>query len=278
MEIICLVENTTSDPKLTSKHGLSFLIQTKAHCILFDMGPDGTFLDNAKHLGVDLSKTDFGVISHGHYDHGGGLPWFQKINETATTIMTQDTLNGQFFAQRPGSSPQYIGLDHKAIDRDRCRPIESDTKLSDTLTIFTNFSKQGFIPDGNKNLFRQTSDNDLIQDEFSHELALLVCEGETSVLFTGCAHSGISNMVNTVLERTGLDHIDYVIGGFHLFNPLTKKTESETRLAEIVKELNRFTHTRFYTGHCTGPDAAAFLKKSLSCPISVLSTGTRIHI
>lgn len=92
MEITCLLENNTTDPQLAPAHGLSFFIRTGTRSILFDMGPDQKFADNAKHLGVDLSKVDMAVLSHGHYDHGGGIPQFQKINDKAAIIMTRGPL------------------------------------------------------------------------------------------------------------------------------------------------------------------------------------------
>ena len=80
MKIVTLLENTAGDAGLCAAHGLSLYIETPKHKILFDMGPDARFLDNAKKLGVDLSAVDIAVLSHGHYDHGGGLRAFCEIN------------------------------------------------------------------------------------------------------------------------------------------------------------------------------------------------------
>eukprot|EP00831_Metopus_contortus_P042491 TRINITY_DN33701_c0_g1_i1.p1 TRINITY_DN33701_c0_g1~~TRINITY_DN33701_c0_g1_i1.p1 ORF type:complete len:149 (+),score=42.17 TRINITY_DN33701_c0_g1_i1:111-557(+) len=88
-----------------------------------------------------------------------------------------------------------------------------------------------------------------------------IVEDGTSVLFTGCAHSGIGNMIDTTLTRTGRDHIDHVIGGFHLYNRITKATEPDNRLDILVNELSSHDGTTYYTGHCTGPDAPGYMKK-----------------
>ncbi len=278
MEITCLLENNTTDPQLAPAHGLSFFIRTRTRSILFDMGPDNKFADNAKHLGVDLTKTDIAVLSHGHYDHGGGIPQFQKINSTAEIIMTRGAIEGRFYARYQGHDPRYIGLDTDAIDKSRCRFIDSDLALSRELSILTGFSKKGFIPQGNSDLLRQQENGQLTEDEFSHELALLIVENGTSVLFTGCAHSGMGNMMDTVLTRTGLDHIDHVIGGFHLYNRITRITEPDSRLDILVNELSSYGNTSYYTGHCTGPDAPGYISRKMGRPINVFATGTRIEI
>jgi 7,8-dihydropterin-6-yl-methyl-4-(beta-D-ribofuranosyl)aminobenzene 5'-phosphate synthase len=278
MEIICLLENNTTDPALAPDHGLSFFIRTRDLSILFDTGQDRKFADNARHLGVDLTKTDLSVLSHGHYDHGGGLPHFQTLNSSAETIMTRNAFEGRCWAQYLKYAPKYIGLDTDAIDQSRCRFIDSDLALSKDLTIITDFLKTGFIPKNNAGLLRQNKDGQLIEDEFSHELALLIVEDGTSVLFTGCAHSGMGNMIDTVLARTGRDHIDHVIGGFHLYNRVTKTTEADSRLDILVNELSSHAGTTYYTGHCTGPDAPGYMSPKMERPIHVFATGSRLEL
>ena len=79
MVITSLVENTTKSG-LKAKHGLSLYIETKLHRILFDLGPDETLFENAEKKKIDLTSVDTVIISHGHYDHGGALGKFLKIN------------------------------------------------------------------------------------------------------------------------------------------------------------------------------------------------------
>ena len=81
MKLWTLVENTSCNENLKNEHGLSFYIETQNHKILFDFGQSDIFLENANKMGIDLSKVDIAILSHGHYDHGGGLKTFMKINE-----------------------------------------------------------------------------------------------------------------------------------------------------------------------------------------------------
>ncbi len=282
MKITCLIENTGptgtngSTPGLTPKHGLSLFIETRDQTLLFDTGPDQTFLANANHLGLDLKQVDHAFISHGHRDHGGGIPGFQKLNKTAPIYMEKGAMD-KFHAKMFFFFSKGIGLDNLGIEQDQCKFISQDTKLNNTMEIFTGFSSQGFIPRGNASLYRTTSHGKK-PDNFSHELALLISEDNTTVLFTGCSHSGIGNMVSTVLERTGLTSIDHVIGGFHLFNPLNRRTESRERMDLLIDQLSAFPHTRFITGHCTGSKALSYLQKRLGGQVSALETGARITI
>ncbi len=277
MKITCLVENTSARDDLTPKHGLSLYIETREHTLLFDMGPDQIFLDNARGLGLDPAKVDTAFISHGHWDHGGGIPWFQQVNTVARIFMTQKAM-GKFYAMVPGTAPRYIGLDHGAVDAAQCEFITTDIRISDTLRLFTGFQSLGFIPLGNEVLYVKQPDNELEKDDFSHELALLIHENKKNVLVTGCSHSGIGNMLATVLDRTGLEKIDHVIGGFHLHNPAAGKTESNERLDLFAQELSVHQSTQFYTGHCTGPDAPAYLNKKMKNRLFTISTGKQIEI
>ena len=89
MKIISLVENTSVNEEIKAEHGLSLYIEAKKHKILFDMGQTTLFLENAGKLGIDLSQVDVAILSHGHYDHGGGLEKFLEINKKAYVYVNQ---------------------------------------------------------------------------------------------------------------------------------------------------------------------------------------------
>jgi len=275
MKIITLVENTTSDENLTPKHGLCLYIEANNKKILFDTGPDQTLIENARKLDVNLSEVDLVFISHGHYDHGGGIPAFQKINQKARIILSQSAMN-PFYTTL--SFNKYIGLPANEINTNQFEFITQDKQIDDHIHVFARFNKTGFIPVGNQSLKTRNSQGKMTEDDFSHEIALLICEKNTNVLFTGCSHSGVGNMVQTVLDRTGLDRINMVVGGFHLFNPVTGKTEDQKRIQQLTRELSAYPDTKFYTGHCTGQKALGNLTQLMEGQIFEFQTGTRIVV
>ena len=101
MKIITLLENTSSRPGLAAARGLSLYLEAAGRRVLFDMGPDASFLENARALGVDLSAVDTAVLSHGHSDHGGGLAAFCAINARAGIYLRREAL-GAYYAVLPG--------------------------------------------------------------------------------------------------------------------------------------------------------------------------------
>ena len=113
MKITALTENT-SKTGLPYEHGLSLYIETEKHNILFDTGQTELFAQNAGALGIDLGKVDIAVLSHGHYDHGGGLKSFLELNKTAPVYMSK-------FAFEPhyNGTQKYIGLDLSLRDSGR---------------------------------------------------------------------------------------------------------------------------------------------------------------
>lgn len=106
MKVTVLIENTALREDLTAEHGLSLLIETGSHTILFDAGQTGAFADNAQKLGIDLSKVDFCILSHGHYDHGGGMARFLELNRRAKVYVNENAFGAYHNGVR-----KYIGLD-----------------------------------------------------------------------------------------------------------------------------------------------------------------------
>ena len=114
MKIISLIENTSLNDKMETEHGLSLYIEFKNHKILFDMGQSDMFSRNAKKLGVDLSDVDIAILSHGHYDHGGGLKRFLTINQRAPVYV-----NHYAFGEHYNGIEKYIGLDKSLQKEER---------------------------------------------------------------------------------------------------------------------------------------------------------------
>ena len=130
MRVVTLVENTTCCSDIACEHGLSFYIETGDHKILFDAGQTDAFAQNAEKLGVDLTQVDLAILSHGHFDHGGGLKAFLAINKTAPVYLRRDA-----FAPNRNAQGKDIGLDPELQASDRLIFTEDSLELAPGITL-----------------------------------------------------------------------------------------------------------------------------------------------
>lgn len=273
MKIVTLLENTACRSDLEADHGLSLYIETPKHKILFDMGADDKFLRNAQRLGIDLEQVDVAVLSHGHYDHGGGLEYFSRLNRSAKIYIHRAAF-GDFYIDRPGEDPEYIGID-QSLDMYRFTLTPDEKVIDEELTLF------GAIPDTMNALsasvmLRQKTWDGTRQDVFAHEQNLIIqAEGKT-VLVAGCAHRGIANIISAAEKRFG-KRPDVVVSGFHLFQMAEGDPKGEA-LIDLTGEALLAGDTVYYTGHCTGDYAYGRLKTLLGERLQRISGGAVLEL
>ncbi len=272
MIVTVLSENTTSAEALGSEHGLSLYIETGMHTILFDTGASGLFAENAQKIGIDLKKVDVAVISHGHYDHGGGLQTFLGINHQAKVYLHQNAFE-KHYANRSDGAKAYIGLDEALLPNDRFVFCGDRFVIDRELELFSHVEAQRLVPSFNANLLMIDGDA-FVRDDFSHEQNLVIRENGKTMLIAGCAHAGIVNIVDQFKADNGCLP-DFVIGGFHLYNHGTKHNEA----ANIVDEIGHIlldTHAQYFTCHCTGKESFTRLQSVMQEQIHYLSTGEQL--
>ncbi len=274
MKVKVLSENTASSEKLGSEHGLSLYIETAAHKILFDTGASGLFAENAGKMGVDLAKVDFAVLSHGHYDHGGGLKTFLGINASAKVYVHRKAFEPHY-ANRPGGVREYIGLDESLLPEERFVFCKDRYKIDEGLELFSGVRAERLVPSGNADLFMKAGEA-YVRDDFEHEQNLIVSENGKTLLIAGCAHNGIVNIIDRFRAERGF-YPDYVIGGFHLYNHGTKQSEAPDTVDEIGKILSE-SRAGYYTCHCTGIESYNRLKAVMGDKIQYISAGDQVTI
>lgn len=277
MRIVTLIEDASAREDCQSAHGLSLYVESEGHKLLFDLGPDGTYLENAEKLGVDVAAVDLAVVSHGHYDHGGGLAAFLARNARAKVYLQGCAFDEIGVMRAKGYV--FAGLDAAFRDHPRVVLCDGAREIAPGLFLFSDIEGQ-FDSAGNRRLFAKYG-ADAAPDDFRHEQCLVVRENGKNgkngknVLFSGCSHRGVVNIMRKAAEHCG--KIDVCIGGFHLLDPVRNRAEPDALVDSVARELLSFGAT-YYTCHCTGLEAYQRLKLTLGERIAYLSTGDEIVV
>ena len=273
VKIVVLLENTTELPNLKCKHGLSLYTETENHKILFDMGPNDLFLQNAETLGVNIADIDIAVISHGHVDHCGGLKYFLKKNQKAKIYIRPQALEAHYV--KVLGIPFYAGIDRALLPIDRFVFTDDIYGIDDEILLFSNAAGQFPLPKSDGNLFVKRNGR-MIPDDFCHEQNLMITSGDRRILICGCAHAGIVNIVHRTKTIIGGEPTA-VIGGFHLYEPTKKRYESDGYIGSVAAALAE-SQSAYYTCHCTGEKAYEKMKARLGTRLTYLRTGAELQL
>lgn len=296
MRITCLMENTIGNELCASEHGLSLLVEMKDTTILVDTGASGLFLENAKKLGIDLEKVETVFLSHGHYDHGGGILEFSEINPTAKIVMQKSAL-GDYW-HKSEQVDKYIGLDPRIKELNNLVLADGDFRYSkdglkyylknensdSNLKINSDSEKGIYVftlsrknqkelkcwPEGNL-VLKEKIGEEYVQDTFKHEQYIVVKEHGKSVLVSGCAHNGILNILEEYQKRFS-SNPDVIISGFHM----RKKNGYGKKDYDVIKEtaeILKKTGILCYTGHCTGEEPYQMMKEIMGEQLQYVHCG-----
>ncbi len=272
MKVTVLLENRKLSENLCAAHGLSLFVETGGKKLLFDFGPGAMLRENAEKLGADLRDAELCVLSHGHYDHGGGIEEFFKINSTAKIYAGRGVFGGFYAVDE--TSARYIGLDPALENSGRFVYSDGNRRPAENLLLFSDVSGSELLPKGGAAL-QEKLGNEFFPDKFLHEQYMLAFEGDRIFLFSGCAHRGIVNIMERAAEICGRAP-DYAFSGFHLAAPGSAQ-ESGELIEAIGRRLLEFG-TVFYTGHCTGLKPYEILKGVMGEKLNYMPTGAVIDI
>ena len=277
MRIINLVENTEGKSGCGVEHGLCFYIETEKHKLLMDTGQTDLLIENAQKLGIDLTAVDTVVLSHGHYDHGGGILPFAKINPDAK-IYVPEAAFGEYYSVNKDGEPHYIGLAAEIRELSQVVKVNAEEgiyKIDEELSIFSGIGSKHPIPSANQRLKKKAGE-DLVQDDFAHEQCLVIREGIKSILLSGCAHHGILNILDRYRELYGGEP-DVVISGFHMMRRHGYSDEDINVIIDTALALRQYK-TVFYTGHCTGVEPYNAMKKLMGDRLHYVHSGDEIRV
>ncbi len=265
--ILTLMDNTpgpAEGPATTAEHGLSFLVEMDGRRVLFDTGKTGAFLANAAALGADLSDLDAVVLSHGHYDHGGGLRAFAAATGFRGPLWAGSGFFDAKWSDEAGG-PRFLGvdfgppyLDSRGIDLripgDGTEKTRS-TELFPGIHLLSGFPRTHAEERANPR-FLADRDGARGMDDFRDELCLALEVAGGLAVVLGCAHPGLMNMLDAVGAAFGRP-VRAVFGGSHLV-----EADAE-RIRATVAYLAALDCRTVALGHCTGAEGAAALAAAL---------------
>lgn len=269
MRLVTVIEDTCGNPDCAFEHGLCIYAETENHKLLFDTGATAAFADNAEKLNICLEEVDTVILSHGHYDHGGGILTFCGRNSRAQIYMQRKAAGAYYNGER------YIGIDKGILELPGVRLLEGDFRIDGELRLFTNIQGRRLWPQGNRTLSCLIN-GEKMQDDFSHEQCLVLSQVGKEILLSGCAHNGILNVLE---QYENLYHRmpDVVISGFHMMKKNGYEPEDVADIEETARELQKLD-TLFYTGHCTGQYAFDVMHGILGDQLRQLHSGEEIYI
>ena len=259
MKITALSENYVSKKGLNGEHGLSLFIETGNKKILFDMGQGETFYRNSVSLGINVSEADVAIVSHGHYDHGGGLKVFLEKNKKAPVYINENAF-GKFY-----SPNGFIGMDMALEKSDRIIFTSDETEIFSGARLYMGSQVELLKESYSGNLTKEEA-GEKVCDDFLHEQYLMLEENGKKVLVSGCSHRGVLNLIQKFKP-------DVFVGGFHLFSLNVQSSEFE----EVAEKLNSY-NVVYHTCHCTGIEQFAVMKKLVGEKLSYLYCGKTIVI
>ena len=268
VKITILVDNFAGDG-LVSEHGLSLWIEIEDKHILFDTGQGGALKNNAHALGIDLGKTDMLVLSHGHYDHTGGIPDVLQMARNVKLYGHPGIIQPRYSMSNEGvkaiKMPRESMVAIDKLPREQLHWVSQPVLLSNTIGITGPIPRKTSFedPGGPFYLDPRGKNADFIDDD----LALWIRKDDGLIVCVGCAHSGLVNTLKHIRYLNPGLRIRGIIGGFHLLNA------SRQRLDETIIALQAFEPDSVIPCHCTGDVAVTLLREELGDRVSYGTAG-----
>jgi 7,8-dihydropterin-6-yl-methyl-4-(beta-D-ribofuranosyl)aminobenzene 5'-phosphate synthase len=275
ISITTLCENTAGQPDVLAEWGLGVLIETDDTCILLDAGASISIGQNSDRLGVDLRKIDKIVLSHGHFDHTGGLPvLLNKVKKEVEIIAHPDIWEPKYH-RREGKPDRYIGIPYQRRELEslgaRFVLTPEPVKLSENMMTTGEVPLATDFEQIDSGLYIKTPDG-WAPDQVLDDLAILIKTESGLVVVLGCAHRGMINTLYRAREVAGVKKIHMVLGGCHL------KDSTDEQIWQAISALNEMGVQKLGVSHCTGMRATLLLAQTYGDDFIFNNTGNIIKL
>ena len=271
MRIVFLVDNI-SRCGLEAEWGLSVYIEYEGRPILLDTGASPLFAANADALGVDVSRVEFGVLSHAHYDHADGMEEFFRRNDHAPFYLREDCGEDCYDRKEDGSW-KYIGIQRGILQAypDRIVFLRHDFSPLPGVTLLPHTAPNLAAKGVQAHMFRQTQCC-MIPDDFGHEQSLIFETEQGLVILNSCCHAGADLVVEEASATFPGRPIYAIIGGFHLYDTPPKDIRA------FARRLRDTGVQHIITGHCTGQEGFDILKEELGDLVRQTEVGLTLEL
>ena len=275
IRVTCLIENTSDDRALAAEHGLSMWIEAHGVRILLDTGQGCACIENARRLGIALADADFIVLSHGHYDHTGGLAAALAAAPTALLVVHPAAAAARY-AVRPGEPGREIGMPDWAreavarLDRTRIVHAAGPVVLAEGIGVTGPIPRETSFEDAGGPFFLDPAG--ARPDAIADDQALWIAAAGGLVVLAGCCHAGVINTLRHARRASGIAAIRAVIGGFHLGNA------NPERLAATAAALEDLRPALLAPCHCTGERATEVLRNAFGARVVRCAAGSRFEL
>ncbi len=258
VRLTTLAENTTARPATFGEEGLSILIEAGTSIILLDTGQTVSAVLNAAALGVDLSRVEKIVLSHGHFDHTGGLrSVLRKMRKNVEVVCHPDVWAPKYAVGKDGAE-RFIGVPFQRAELEslgaRFAMGRGPVVIAEKVTALGEVSMENDFETIDPHLFVRDGAA-LRPDDLLDDRAVVIDSGDGLVVVLGCAHRGIVNTLKSAQKLTGVERINLVVGGSHLVG------SEEERVWQTVAALKQLNVERLGLCHCTSLPAAAILAR-----------------
>lgn len=255
--------DNSAAPGLASEWGYSVAVQQDNTLWLWDTGQSAAFLANAALLGIAPQEASGLALSHGHYDHTGGLSALFEAGYEGPIFAHPDFCKERFSTEKTPAAA--IGI---ACEPPNFTPVQQTYALTKSITMLSQIPRlPGNFEATSGFFFDQQGEN---PDPVNDDAFLVLDTPRGTVVLLGCCHSGLMNSLLCMKERMGIKNVHAVIGGLHLYNADNKALE------ETVEACRLFNVEQLVPGHCTGQDAPSKMQSMLRCETIFMKAGLKL--